>query len=695
MGMSDGVIRWLGLAVAVLALGLGGVFATAMSGEAGRAQLVYTDQAQEGDPPEVGLGIAMGAFRGLFVNYLWLRATHLKEEGKFHEAMELSSTITRLQPRFPRVWAFHAWNMAYNISVATNTARERWDWVNAGIRLLRDEGIPRNPNDIILHRELAWIFVHKIQGFQDDANRYYKKRLAEEWHVVLGPPPTLPDDDTAAASKLMQDWFRPIVDAPATLDALIRKEMDDRKAAARPGDPEPTESLVQKLADRIRAEAGLALGHDLLRFVAKAQAFKALPSVEGSRVARRAQDRNDALDKLLDDKDLADAWSRLLPFVRQRVLVDEYHMEPARMYRYMEQYGPLDWRHGSSHAIYWAARGIEEGEQRQGNTRFNTINTDRIITHGIQELFRSGTIIYDLATDEHVTLFNLHFASKYGEVWEREQMARSAELDRLRAYSLFSAGYENFLRDVIRVFYRMGRTDDALRYYEQLRKAPWLNSNDPGVKEELMLPLDQFVRKQLGGLRDPTDNRVTVPYVAQQEVQASLIDAYYRGLLQGNRRVFESQWNYAKDIHAYYFREQSVRTTVDAEKNRMEEMPRDFTEMAGLVFMQLLMAQGTGVDLGQLNAGRIFRAAPLDLQRMVYDDLRVLWRPDPDAQLKDDQGKPITLTTEQRARAVQVRDRFDALFPQPPGMDQLRAAREAARRASDAGKKEGLRLEQR
>jgi hypothetical protein len=67
------------------------------------------------------LGIAMGAFRGIFVNWLWMRANDLKEQGKYYEAVDLAKTITRLQPRFPRVWAFHAWNLAYNISVATNT----------------------------------------------------------------------------------------------------------------------------------------------------------------------------------------------------------------------------------------------------------------------------------------------------------------------------------------------------------------------------------------------------------------------------------------------------------------------------------------------------------------------------------------------------------------------------------------------
>ena len=101
-----------------------------------------------------------------------LRAAMTRVIGKYIEANELAKVITQLQPRFPRVWVFHAWNMSYNISVATQTPQERWDWVNAGIKLLRDEGIPANPNDLLLHKELAWIFMHKIGGITDDANQY-------------------------------------------------------------------------------------------------------------------------------------------------------------------------------------------------------------------------------------------------------------------------------------------------------------------------------------------------------------------------------------------------------------------------------------------------------------------------------------------------------------------------------------------
>ncbi len=92
----------------LLCVGGSGALALALSASAGRHRLAYTERVEESTPPQVALGIAMGAFRGVFVNWLWYRANEMKEAGKFFDAVELAGAITRLQPRFPRVWVFHA-----------------------------------------------------------------------------------------------------------------------------------------------------------------------------------------------------------------------------------------------------------------------------------------------------------------------------------------------------------------------------------------------------------------------------------------------------------------------------------------------------------------------------------------------------------------------------------------------------------
>ena len=68
----------------------------------------------------------------------------------------------------------------------------------------------------------------------------------------------------------------------------------------------------------------------------------------------------DSGDNLLSDAELwKKAWDPLLGYLRKRTIVDTYHMEPDRMLRYTRKYGPMDWRHPASHAVYWAARGVE------------------------------------------------------------------------------------------------------------------------------------------------------------------------------------------------------------------------------------------------------------------------------------------------------------------------------------------------
>ncbi len=133
-----------------------------------REMKLISNEPLENAPPSLAFAtVAMGAFRGLVVDILWMRAEQLKEEGQFFDAKQLAEWITTLQPRFAAVWDFHSWNMAYNISVAIPETQpdERWRWVRNGYELLRDQGIEINPKSVLLHRQLGFIFQHKITGF--------------------------------------------------------------------------------------------------------------------------------------------------------------------------------------------------------------------------------------------------------------------------------------------------------------------------------------------------------------------------------------------------------------------------------------------------------------------------------------------------------------------------------------------------
>ena len=141
-------------------------------------QLTQADPLENAPPLVAFTTVALGGFRGLVADALWVRLSRLQDEGNYFELVQLADWITKLEPRFPSVWAFHAWNLSYNISVIFDDPEDRWRWVNHGIELLRDEGLKYNPDSAPLLYELSWIFFHKIGGTTDDANLYYKKQWA-------------------------------------------------------------------------------------------------------------------------------------------------------------------------------------------------------------------------------------------------------------------------------------------------------------------------------------------------------------------------------------------------------------------------------------------------------------------------------------------------------------------------------------
>ncbi|HEX3856041.1 MAG TPA: hypothetical protein VHY30_01950 [Verrucomicrobiae bacterium] len=152
-----------------------------------RLGLTRVDALDNAPPVLAFTTVALGGFRGLISNFLWIRANDLQQDDKFFEAAQLATWITDLEPHFTQVWLFQAWNMAYNISVKFKDFPDRWRWVEHGIELLRDDGLRYNPNNVLIHRELAWFFQHKMGQNLDDANVYYKQQWADEMAPFFGP----------------------------------------------------------------------------------------------------------------------------------------------------------------------------------------------------------------------------------------------------------------------------------------------------------------------------------------------------------------------------------------------------------------------------------------------------------------------------------------------------------------------------
>ena len=132
-------------------------------------------------PPSMQVAsIALGPMKGLLADILWWRSERLQDNHEFFEAMQLAEWMTSLQPTYPSVWGYQGFNLAFNISHNFSSVDDRWKWIHAGIKLLRDRGmsyIPDWNNNKELRYELMNIFARKMQGLSDPEAR----RLRDLW----------------------------------------------------------------------------------------------------------------------------------------------------------------------------------------------------------------------------------------------------------------------------------------------------------------------------------------------------------------------------------------------------------------------------------------------------------------------------------------------------------------------------------
>jgi hypothetical protein len=674
----DRIVQIWCLVALVIAL-VGSTFLTTrLSSSVSEHQLAFTDTAEQATTPEEALGIAAGAFRGLFVNWLWMRAQDLKQDGKYHESVELARTITRLQPRFPRVWAFHAWNLAYNISVAAQNATERWQWVNAGISLLRDEGIPRNPDDMLLHKELAWIFLHKVQGIMDDSNQFYKRQFALEWTIALGSPPVRTPElrTTDKYRQAMIDWLEAVRKAPDRLETLLADEAGQTRAMLNEDPAYP--GALPELVARLREKAGIDVRqmNDIWRLRKVLEVFRSVNqrSIDAGKALRElgrkltpeqleAQDNlrgmlmaqamgdeyaNSELAAIISDPRYTQAFTLLNRHLRKRILVEKYHMEPDRMIRYTEKYGPMDWRLPHAHAVYWSARGVEQAQDKRNQftvENMDFLNTDRITIQAVQELFRAGTLMFDIVNpDLYLTLPSVDYVDVYGNILaelterERQQFLAQKGVDTGdRVWTLYRAGYENFLHDVISLFYRRGELARAKQYQLLLATWPGRVQNDIMQQQIREWDLDRFVVWNI-------QERITSPNIASAEISSALFAAYVQGLLAGDNELFVRSFEYAQKFHLEYFKAQYRKTSAAEEGGpRMAVVNPDFRMFASQVFAALLQTAPPQ------DATIMYLRAPKDLQTSTWD---ILDRANPGS----DANSPLQI-----------------LFPRPPDIDEYRA----------------------
>lgn len=469
---------------------------------------LVSNEPLENAPPSLAFAtVAMGAFRGLVVDILWMRADKLKEQGQFFDAKQLAEWITILQPRFAAVWDVLAWNMAYNISAAIPASQwqERWRWVRNGYELLRDKGIKKNPRSIILYRSLAWIFQHKIGGVTDDCHKHYKRELGLAMRALLGDVPT-------------NEYFQALLDAKKDLSGIMAEQDIAGFIAA------------LKTADKVFADDDEFVGNYLS--------------------LRQTPDRfSESAFEVIDSFRGTETLEKFDTFAKAYQLCNTWKLEPELMDRLNQKYGPypsgdpndrlpLNWEHANTHAIYWAELGFMiAGEKKEYS--IDEKNTDRIISHALQDLYRRGKlVIYPIP-------------GQLPSVYSRPDMRMFEVCDkdwakRIKKYEAFERGnpkglrdgHRNFLKNAVIDFYQTGKRSKAGRVYLRLRKEY--------PRDEFKDDIHTWVKKRIV---DEVEN-IKIKDATELTIM-TLRDAYFSFAIREDDEAFGKE-RWARDVYEIY-----------------------------------------------------------------------------------------------------------------------------------------------
>lgn len=372
--------------------------------------LRFTGDVRNAPPLVAFTSVALGSFRGLIADLLWLRSENLKQEKSYFEMVQLARWITDLQPNYSGGTAYLAWNLAYNISVTCSEHEDRWRWVNEGVSLIRDKALVYNPEDPVLYKELAWIFQHKLGNVLDDANLLYKNRLGMQMTNILATG--TPDWEALAAAPKSKEEF-----------------------------------LELYPADHKLWQAAAELGYKDFP-----QLFLAFKNVVPAQLP-------DALAAKLGEEE----FKKVDNFMRAELLRERMKLEPSKILELDKKYGKMDWRVPESQAIYWATIGIEKTAGKRD------LRCARLITQSLQAAFRGGRMLtMDDKKLSYVQIVpNLALADAAYNTYMETQMAYDKESG---DNSSFRSARINYLKDAIPLIYTHGNITKAEEFFRKLIK---------------------------------------------------------------------------------------------------------------------------------------------------------------------------------------------------------------------------------
>lgn len=634
---SDRLIQAGALLGALVLLVLSGFALRPINQARSEGQYVLQSEDTKGLPPDLQLLMHTGTLRAIAIDYAFIRAESMKQEGKYYDAMQLAELLCKMAPRFAEVWAFNSWNQAYNISVTQYTPEGRWKWIQNGIKILRDKGIQYNPTAIKLYRDLAYTYYFKIGGTMDDEHRSYKRMLAFEIEQIMGAATLYESTEEAIAS------FKAIVDAPHDVERLVQEDEDVKR-------------LVNELAT-----VDLKPDKVLLAFVAR---YLRPGMIDSELIEDRLSEEDPVKRKLLDQMAVLEeptnraARDRLLAAIRSKALREDQKLDLDFMLMLMEKYGPLDLRSPFSHAIFWDSMGHVQTADNLVTSDADEMNAARNILHSLHDLSIRGQIIFEPNYDDpfksaYDTLPDLRFIppthKAYLELGEQQFGDQEGFREGTAGENFFS-GHVNFLLGSIQSLFLEGGTEH-LRLAEELRDYLREYDRDPmgQIKPQYLLPVRALA---LNDLKDRLDSQRHASDRIGRLVRRAL-----RALANGRKDLHDQFVENAKQALNYY----NEPTKTDRNDRRKLPVMEEYYPAVVMRFMS-----ESNQTMPVVYKAELWRVLDPSIKRQVYDTI-------------------LPVVTKICETSIPKYD-VAKVMPEPPGMDEWR--RTQAEKPKDPNERE-------
>jgi hypothetical protein len=123
------------------------------------------------------VGLTLTGSRGVATCGLWWIAKEKQKKQEWNELELVVRSITKLQPHFTAPWRFLSWNLAFNVAVECDRARDKYFYISRGLELLAEgerrnqgsteEGAVHFPGNPDMRYDLGFFYHLKI-GMSDD-----------------------------------------------------------------------------------------------------------------------------------------------------------------------------------------------------------------------------------------------------------------------------------------------------------------------------------------------------------------------------------------------------------------------------------------------------------------------------------------------------------------------------------------------